>query len=239
MFKAIVICSMVVFANAGLLPQHGVESYEVHSPAQYDFSYSVHDAHTGDVKQQSESRRGDAVQGSYSLIEPDGNKRVVHYADDGHSGFNAVVEREGTVHHQPQQVAVAHAAPIAVAHSAPIAVAHSAPIAVAHSAPIAVAHSPALALSHGHISHQSYSSPVVAHQAVASPIVQAVHVQQPALAIQQQHVGQQLIAGLGYAGQGYATQGYAGQGYAAQGYAGQGYSTISQVTHHGNGGYHH
>lgn len=53
---------MVVFASAGLLP-----AYEEHAPAQYDFSYSVHDAHTGDVKQQQESRRGDAVQGSYSL----------------------------------------------------------------------------------------------------------------------------------------------------------------------------
>lgn len=53
---------MVVFASAGLLP-----AYEEHAPAHYDFSYSVHDGHTGDVKQQQESRRGDAVQGSYSL----------------------------------------------------------------------------------------------------------------------------------------------------------------------------
>lgn len=42
-----------------------------------------------------ESRRGDAVQGSYSLVEPDGHNRVVHYTADAHNGFNAVVERQG------------------------------------------------------------------------------------------------------------------------------------------------
>lgn len=53
-------------ASAGLLPDpHGYEAqaYDVHAPANYDFSYSVHDGHTGDVKQQQETRRGDAVQG--------------------------------------------------------------------------------------------------------------------------------------------------------------------------------
>lgn len=86
---------MVVFANAGLLPDPHAH-YEEHEPANYDFAYSVHDAHTGDVKQQQESRRGDAVQGSYSLVEPDGHNRVVHYTADAHNGFNAVVERQGT-----------------------------------------------------------------------------------------------------------------------------------------------
>lgn len=62
-------------------------------------------------------------------------------------GFNAVVQREGTVH---QQGIVAHAAP-AIAHAAPIAVAHAAPI--VHHAP-AYAHAPAIAhaapLAHAH-----------------------------------------------------------------------------------------
>lgn len=63
----------MVVASAGLLPDaHGYDAYESHAPANYDFSYSVHDGHTGDVKEQQESRRGDAVQGSYSLVEPDG-----------------------------------------------------------------------------------------------------------------------------------------------------------------------
>lgn len=79
----------MVFASAGLLPEQAYE-HEVHAPAQYDFAYSVHDSHTGDVKQQQESRRGDVVQGSYSLVEPDGHKRIVHYAADAHNGFNGL-----------------------------------------------------------------------------------------------------------------------------------------------------
>ncbi|KAG4068078.1 hypothetical protein HA402_011411 [Bradysia odoriphaga] len=39
------------------------------APAHYDFSYSVHDPHTGDIKSQSESRKGDAVSGRYELID--------------------------------------------------------------------------------------------------------------------------------------------------------------------------
>lgn len=235
--QVIAICSLVVFANAGLLPDP--HAYEVHSPAHYDFSYSVHDSHSGDVKQQQESRRGDAVQGSYSLVEPDGHKRTVHYADDGHSGFNAVVEREGTVHHAPiahaapvhvahAPLAVAHAAPLAVAHAAPLAVAHAAPLAVAHAAPLAVAHA-----GHGPVSHQSFSTGLVHQQAYAQP---QAYVQPQAAYVQHQLAAPayQTYAGHGYAGQGYASNAYAGHGLAAHS---TGYSTVSQVTHHG--GYHH
>lgn len=62
---------------------------------QYQFSYGVQDGHTGDVKSQVESRSGDVVKGQYSLIEPDGTRRVVDYVADPHNGFNAVVRREG------------------------------------------------------------------------------------------------------------------------------------------------
>lgn len=34
------------------------------------------------------------VQGSYSLVEPDGTRRVVEYTADPHNGFNAVVHKE-------------------------------------------------------------------------------------------------------------------------------------------------
>lgn len=92
-------CGLVAVASAGLVPT--AHEIEVDSPPHYDFSYSVQDPHTGDVKQQQESRVNDVVQGSYSLIEPDGHKRVVHYTADDHNGFNAVVQREGTVHATP------------------------------------------------------------------------------------------------------------------------------------------
>ncbi|CAH0551438.1 unnamed protein product [Brassicogethes aeneus] len=96
------------------------------APANYDFGYSVNDPHTGDSKSAQETRHGDSVQGSYSLIEADGTKRTVEYTADEHNGFNAVVHKE------PAHVAFkAVAAP--VTYSAPVAhYAHAAPV-VSHT----------------------------------------------------------------------------------------------------------
>ncbi|EDS39236.1 cuticle protein [Culex quinquefasciatus] len=71
-----------------------VKQVEEYAPAHYEFSYSVHDAHTGDIKSQHESRNGDQVQGQYSLLDADGHQRIVDYTADDHNGFNAVVRRE-------------------------------------------------------------------------------------------------------------------------------------------------
>nr|CAD7457773.1 unnamed protein product [Timema tahoe] len=68
----------------------------------YKFDYAVHDPHTGDIKNQWESRDGDVVKGSYSLVEADGTLRTVDYTADKHNGFNAVVKKSGHAHH-PQQ----------------------------------------------------------------------------------------------------------------------------------------
>ncbi|CAD6227764.1 GSCOCG00006220001-RA-CDS, partial [Cotesia congregata] len=105
---------------------------------EYNFSYGVHDSLTGDAKTQQETRHGDVVEGSYSLVEADGTRRVVHYTADDVNGFNAVVEK------QPAAVAVKAVAP--VVHAAPVAyktapVYHAAPVAykaapVYHSAPV-------------------------------------------------------------------------------------------------------
>lgn len=134
--------------SAGLLPPVQPLAYaaapslhqiEAHSPAQYDFSYSVNDPHTGDVKEQHESRQGDNVQGQYSLVEPDGQRRTVQYTADAYNGFNAVVHRDGASHHAAP-VAVAHASPVAIAHSAPVAITqkYATPVAYAqHAAPLA------------------------------------------------------------------------------------------------------
>ncbi|KAL5278742.1 hypothetical protein ACFFRR_003392 [Megaselia abdita] len=78
---------------------HVKEEVDYHAHPKYDFSYGVHDAHTGDVKEQTESRDGDAVHGSYSVVDPDGYKRTVEYTADDHNGFNAVVKREPLYHH--------------------------------------------------------------------------------------------------------------------------------------------
>ncbi|BET00549.1 Cuticle protein [Nesidiocoris tenuis] len=125
----------VAVAHAPVAVAHAPVAYaapaariEEHDPhPQYSYSYSVSDALTGDNKEQHESRDGDVVQGSYSLVEPDGSRRTVDYTADPVNGFNAVVHKEAAVATAP--VAVAHAAPVAVAH-APVAVAH-APVAVA------------------------------------------------------------------------------------------------------------
>lgn len=107
------------------------EEYDPHP--QYSYAYDIQDGLTGDNKQQQESRDGDVVQGSYSLVEPDGTRRVVQYQADPVNGFNAVVSKE------PLAVKVA-AAPVVAKAVAPVA--YAAPVAkyaapLAYSAPIA------------------------------------------------------------------------------------------------------
>uniref|UniRef100_A0A2A4JYJ5 Cuticle protein n=1 Tax=Heliothis virescens TaxID=7102 RepID=A0A2A4JYJ5_HELVI len=162
-----------------VLPVAKVAYAQPEAPAQYDFSYSVHDGQSGDVKQQQESRSGDNVHGSYSLVQPDGVHRIVDYTADEEHGFNAVVRYEGTPIEQPAKIAVAApvakiayaAAPVAkiayapapvakVTYAAPVAkLAYAAPVAkLAYAAPVAkVAYAPAQ-LSYSHAPAQiSYS----------------------------------------------------------------------------------
>ncbi|XP_066254019.1 larval cuticle protein A2B-like [Euwallacea similis] len=145
---------------------------------QYSYGYDVQDGLTGDSKSQTETRNGDLVQGSYSLVEPDGNRRIVDYTADPVNGFNAVIRRE------PAAIAVkAVAAAPAIAKLAPVA----APLAItpAHIArlthgPITYGASPALAaapfatrfaapLDHAPIAYSA--APSVAKVAYSSPIV--------------------------------------------------------------------
>ncbi|XP_072396883.1 larval cuticle protein A3A-like [Diabrotica undecimpunctata] len=79
--------------------QHDVDYY---AHPKYEFNYGVQDGHTGDHKTQHEVRDGDVVKGSYTVAEPDGTLRTVHYTADDHNGFNAVVEKSGhPVHPAP------------------------------------------------------------------------------------------------------------------------------------------
>jgi len=59
----------------------------------------VSDPHTGDVKKQWEAREGGVVKGLYSLVEPDGSLRTVHYTADPKSGFHATVHKTGVNKH--------------------------------------------------------------------------------------------------------------------------------------------
>lgn len=155
--------------------KHVVAEYD--APAHYDFSYAVHDEHTGDIKNQQESRKGDVVHGSYSLIDSDGFQRTVEYTADDHNGFNAVVHREPTHIKIPVATKVLaapvyhHAAPAvhyapapAVHYAAPVAkIAHYAP-SVAHYAP--VAHKIVAPVAHGGYgqTHVSFSGPAATYQ---------------------------------------------------------------------------
>lgn len=61
----------------------------------YAFQYGVSDPYTGDSKEHHETRQGDVVQGSYSLVEADGSVRTVDYHADPVGGFNAIVRKNG------------------------------------------------------------------------------------------------------------------------------------------------
>ena len=80
----------------------------------YSYSYNVNDAESGDTKSASETRDGDKVTGSYSVVEPDGAVRTVTYTADAENGFNAKVERTPA------------AAPVVVAKPAPVKVTYAA-----------------------------------------------------------------------------------------------------------------
>ncbi|CAD7004609.1 unnamed protein product [Ceratitis capitata] len=69
----------------------------------YEFAYGVEDAQARLLQNRQETRDGDAVRGSYSVVDPDGNLRVVKYTADHVNGFQAEVTTNGlgtTVHGQ-------------------------------------------------------------------------------------------------------------------------------------------
>lgn len=78
---------------------------EAESPANYEFNYEVHDTNTGDIKRQHEKAENGHISGQYSLVDPDGFRRVVSYTADDHHGFQANVQREPVDH---KLVAPAH-----------------------------------------------------------------------------------------------------------------------------------
>ncbi|XP_026276530.1 adult-specific cuticular protein ACP-20-like [Frankliniella occidentalis] len=75
------------------------EEHIILAHPKYEFKYGVEDSHTGDYKDQKEERDGDVVKGEYSLLQPDGRKRIVHYTASKHGGFNAIVSYSGHAIH--------------------------------------------------------------------------------------------------------------------------------------------
>ncbi|NP_001166272.1 cuticular protein RR-2 family member 10 precursor [Nasonia vitripennis] len=121
------IAATLALAQAGIVPAGAplalapapvhlakLDEYDPHP--QYSYAYDVQDSLTGDSKAQYETRNGDVVSGSYSLIEADGTRRVVEYTADPINGFNAVVHREPAVLKAAVPAAVPVPAAIKVAH---------------------------------------------------------------------------------------------------------------------------
>ncbi|CAH0551451.1 unnamed protein product [Brassicogethes aeneus] len=66
-------------------------------PAEYDFGYSVDNPYDTHHQNRVESRRGDFVTGSYSVLDADGFHRVVDYTAHPLEGFRAVVRKNGVI----------------------------------------------------------------------------------------------------------------------------------------------
>jgi hypothetical protein len=179
-----VISPTLYAAKTSLVAQDTVDSEYDPNP-QYRFSYSVNAPDTGDSKSHEESRTGDNVQGSYSVVESDGSIRRVDYSADAVSGFNAVVQREvGAVPPPPAPVkplAPLPAAPAtAVAYKpAPALAVKSIPQVTFQSVP-AAAVKPAPALAVKSIPRVTYQPiPDVTFQSVPAGAIRTA----PALAV--------------------------------------------------------
>lgn len=153
---------------------------ELDSVPQYRFGYDVADTVTGDYKSQTEQRDGDIVQGQYSLVDPDGTRRIVDYTADSVNGFNVVVRKEPLVAAAPAVVSaryaaapvapvaavaakyVAPAAPVVARYAAPVARygAYTAPVAAAYTAPVAAAYTAPVAAAYTAPVAAAYTAPV-------------------------------------------------------------------------------
>ncbi|XP_050525377.1 uncharacterized protein LOC126896525 [Daktulosphaira vitifoliae] len=80
--------------NSNELVQNGIPNERQQPSAHYSYGYTIEDNNTGDLKDQHEIRDGDTVSGRYSLVEPDGTRRIVEYTASPKTGFNAVVRKE-------------------------------------------------------------------------------------------------------------------------------------------------
>ncbi|XP_038207411.1 larval cuticle protein A2B-like [Zerene cesonia] len=152
-FKFVVFSCIVAIARANVYvgapaapvvaaPAVAARLEEFDALPQYRFGYNVADSLTGDYKSQQEQRDGDLVQGSYSLVDPDGTRRTVDYSADSVNGFNAVVRKEPLVAAAPAVVAEPAVVPARIS-AAPVAAAPLvAPVArytAAYAAPAAYA----------------------------------------------------------------------------------------------------
>ncbi|XP_050354912.1 larval cuticle protein A2B-like [Nymphalis io] len=131
--KIVLFICMVGVASASVVAP--VPVARVDPFPQYSYGYDVQDSISGDYKGHQEQRNGDVVTGSYSVVDPDGTRRIVDYAADPINGFNAVVRREPLVVAAPSKV-IAPAPLLAPAPVAPAPVIARAPLYAPAPAPL-------------------------------------------------------------------------------------------------------
>lgn len=137
---------------------------------QYRFGYDVADSLTGDYKSQQEERNGDLVQGSYSLVDPDGTRRTVDYSADSVNGFNAVVRKEPLVAAAPAVIAEPAVVPARIA-AAPIAAAPVARYTAAYTAPVQyAAYTAPVAKVAAYTAPVAYTAPIARYSSFVSPV---------------------------------------------------------------------
>ncbi|XP_038104426.1 cuticle protein isoform X2 [Culex quinquefasciatus] len=143
---------------------------------QYSFSYGISDKLTGDQKEQHETRNGDVVEGSYSLVEADGTRRIVDYTADPHNGFNAVVRKEALA-------APVIAAKTVIAQPAIAKAVYTQPAYTSYAAPAVtktIVQQPAYATYAAPVAKAVYAQP--AYTSYAAPLATKTIVSQPAYA---------------------------------------------------------
>merc|ERR1719420_2749621 len=70
------------------------------TPHPYKYEYGVHDDYTGSTFNAGEAGDGvGGVEGSYSVLLPDGRTQHVAYHADDYAGYVADVQYEGVPHH--------------------------------------------------------------------------------------------------------------------------------------------
>ncbi|XP_043210050.1 cuticle protein 7-like [Amphibalanus amphitrite] len=101
--KLFLIAALAAVAAAQHGNSYGHDEYDAKTPYAYD--YAVHDPHYGAQFNKKETSDGGNVEGSYSVVLPDGRTQHVKYYADHYGGFNADVSYEGYAqypeHHAP------------------------------------------------------------------------------------------------------------------------------------------
>ena len=86
------------------VPVHHAPAYHApvykETPHPYSYKYGVHDDYSGANFDAGETADGNGnVEGSYSVLLPDGRVQHVKYHADHHNGYVADVTYEGAAHH--------------------------------------------------------------------------------------------------------------------------------------------